>query len=188
MNSIDLTPLYRSSIGYDRLGALLDSALCGSDLSAGYPAYSIEVLDDNHYAITLAVAGFDSSELDLSVENNVLSVRGQKGEEQAKRRYLHQGIANRTFERKFNLAEHVEVTDADLSNGLLTVNLVREIPEAMKPRRIAINQSVSWSKKARQKLAISKGMSLRQLMGCGRPVIQVAMTTAHQNSNASKTI
>lgn len=143
MNSIDLTPLYRSSIGYDRLGALLDSALCGSDLSADYPAYSIEMLDENHYAITLAVAGFDNSELDLSVENNVLSVRGQKGEEQAKRNYLHQGIANRTFERKFNLAEHVEVTDADLSNGLLTVNLVREIPEAMKPRRIAINQPAS---------------------------------------------
>ncbi|UVW35831.1 Hsp20 family protein [SAR92 clade bacterium H455] len=143
MNSIDLTPLYRSSIGYDRLGALLDSALCGGDLSAGYQAYSIEVLGDNHYAITLAVAGFDKSELNLSAENNVLSVRAQKSEEQAERRYLYQGIANRTFERKFNLAEHVEVTDADLSNGLLTVNLVREIPEAMKPRTISINQSIS---------------------------------------------
>lgn len=143
MNSVDLTPLYRSSIGYDGLGALIDSAFRGADHSASYPPYNIEVLDDNHYAITLAVAGFDKGELDIHVENNVLTVRGQKGKEETERNYLHQGITNRAFERKFNLAEHVEVTDADLSNGLLTVSLVREIPEAMKPRSIAINQTGS---------------------------------------------
>jgi molecular chaperone IbpA len=141
MSSIDLTPLYRSSIGYDRLGSLIDSALRGSDHATGYPPYNIEVLDENHYAITLALAGFDKSELDLNVENNVLTIRGQKAKEDEERNYLHLGIANRAFERKFNLAEHVEVTSADLNNGLLTVNLLREIPEAMKPRSIAINQS-----------------------------------------------
>jgi len=141
MNSIDLSPLYRSSIGYDRLGSLLDSALRASDHSAGYPPYNIEVLDENHYAITLAVAGFANNELDISVENNVLSIRGQKQGDESERNYLHQGIANRAFERKFNLAEHVEVTQADLDNGLLKVSLLREIPEAMKPRTIAINGS-----------------------------------------------
>ncbi|MDF1818133.1 MAG: Hsp20 family protein [Immundisolibacteraceae bacterium] len=142
MNSIDLTPLYRSSIGYDRLGSLIDSALHGSDHSNGYPPYNIEVLDENHYAITLAVAGFGQDELDINVENNVLTIRGEKAKkEDENRNFLHLGIANRAFERKFNLAEHVEVTSADLNNGLLAVSLLREIPEAMKPKTIAINQS-----------------------------------------------
>jgi len=138
MNSIDLSPLYRSSVGYDRIGALIDSAVRGGDHSAGYPPYNIEVLDDNRYAICLAVAGFDRGNLDLSVENSVLTIRGSKPSESTEREYLHQGIANRAFERRFNLAEHVEVTDADLRNGLLTVSLRREIPEAMKPRTIPI--------------------------------------------------
>jgi molecular chaperone IbpA len=142
MNSIDLTPLYRSSIGYDRLGSLIDNALRGSDHSTGYPPYNIEVLDENHYAITLAVAGFDQDELDINVENNVLTIRGEKAKkDDENRNFLHLGIANRAFERKFNLAEHVEVTSADLNNGLLAVSLLREIPDAMKPKTIAINQS-----------------------------------------------
>lgn len=141
MSSIDLTPLYRSSIGYDRLGSLIDNALRGSDHSTGYPPYNIEMLDENHYAIALAVAGFDKDELEINVENNALTIRGEKSKGDEKRNYLHLGIANRTFEHKFNLAEHVEVTSADLNNGLLTVNLLREIPEAMKPKSIAINQS-----------------------------------------------
>ena len=144
MNSIDLTPLYRSSIGYDRLGSLINNALRGSDPSTGYPPYNIEVMDENHYAITLAVAGFDKGELDIKVENNTLTVRGEKPKkEDENRNYLHLGIANRAFEHKFNLAEHVEVTSADLDNGLLTINLLREIPEAMKPKSIAINQSTN---------------------------------------------
>jgi molecular chaperone IbpA len=140
MNSIDFTPLYRSSIGFDRLASLLDNALTTDNVSAGYPPYNIEVVDDNRYAISLALAGFEESDLDIKVEKNVLTVRGDKADSDG-HRYLHQGIANRSFERKFNLADYVEVTDAVLKNGLLTISLVKEIPEAMKPRNIAINQA-----------------------------------------------
>ena len=139
MNSIDLTPLYRSSIGFDRLGSMIDSAF-RADHTDGYPPYNIEMLDENHYAITVAAAGFDQRGLGIDVENNVLTIRGQRAEEEGDRKFLHQGIANRTFERKFNLAEHVEVTKADLSNGLLTVSLVRETPESMRPKSIPITE------------------------------------------------
>ncbi len=141
MTRIDLTPLYRSSIGFDRMGSLLDSALRSEKTSGGYPPYDIEVRGDDQYAITLAVAGFEQSELDIQVEKGVLSVRGKKATDESERNYLYQGIANRAFERKFNLADHVEVSGADMSNGLLIISLVREIPEAMKPKSIAINQS-----------------------------------------------
>lgn len=141
MRTIDLTPLYRSSIGFDRLGSLLDSALRSEQGSPGYPPYDIEVLEEDRYAITLAVAGFDRSELDIQVEKGVLTVRGRKGETPAERKFLYQGIANRAFERKFNLADHVEVTGAALNNGLLTISLKREIPEAMKTRTIAIEDT-----------------------------------------------
>ncbi len=140
MNSIDLSPLYRNSIGFDRLTSLLDNALRADSVTGGYPPYNIEVLGDNDYAITLAVAGFESSELEISVEQGVLSIRGKKAEEK-ERSFLHQGIANRAFERKFSLADHVEVIGAELNNGLLTVKLVKEIPEAMKPRRIEISHT-----------------------------------------------
>jgi len=139
MNAIDLTPLYRSSVGFDRLGSLINHALTAESTTSGYPPYNIEVLDENRYAITLAVAGFSQEELDIQVEKGVLSVAGNKGAKD-ERQYLYQGIANRTFERKFNLADYVEVTGADLSNGLLTISLKKEIPEAMKPKSIAINQ------------------------------------------------
>ena len=141
MTRIDLSPLYRSSIGFDRMGSLLDSALRSEKTASGYPPYDIEVRGDNQYAITLAVAGFKQSELDIQVEKGVLTVRGKKDEDESARNYLYQGIANRAFERKFNLADHVEVSDADLNNGLLTVNLVKEIPDAMKPKSISINLS-----------------------------------------------
>lgn len=140
MNSIDLSPLYRSSIGYDRLGSLIDSALRASDHAPGYPPYNIEVVDDDNYVITLAVAGFERSDLDVAVENNVLTVSGRRGGDAGDRRFLHQGIANRSFERRFTLAEYVEVNGADLNNGLLTVTLRREVPEAMKPRTIPIEE------------------------------------------------
>jgi molecular chaperone IbpA len=141
MTRIDLSPLYRSSIGFDRMGSLLDSALRSEKTTVGYPPYDIEVRSDDQYAITLAVAGFEQSELDIQVEKGVLTVRGKKDEDKSVRNYLYQGIANRAFERKFNLADHVEVSEADLNNGLLTVNLVKEIPEAMKPKSISINLS-----------------------------------------------
>jgi len=139
MNSLDLSPLYRNSVGFDRLSSLIDSARNTDATVSGYPPYNIELFDENKYAITLAVAGFDRGELDLIVEKGILFVRGEKAQKE-ERQYVHQGIANRAFERKFNLADHVEVTGADLSNGLLTIYLVREIPEEMKPRSIPINE------------------------------------------------
>ncbi len=140
MNAIDLTPFYRSSIGFDRLGSLINHALTSESTSSGYPPYNIEAFAENRYAITLAVAGFSKEELDIQVEKGVLTVKGNKALKDEST-YLYQGIANRAFERKFNLAEYIEVTSADLSHGLLTVNLVQEIPESMKPKSIAINQA-----------------------------------------------
>lgn len=142
MNTIDLTPLYRNSVGFDRMAALLDNALRTDSSSQGYPPYNIEVLEENRYSISLAVAGFAEDDLDINVEKGVLTVRGKKADDGDKN-YLHRGIANRAFERKFNLADYIEVTSADLVNGLLTISLLKEIPEAMKPKSIAINQSNS---------------------------------------------
>ena len=139
MNTIDLTPLYRNSVGFDRMASLLDNALRSQKAGVGFPPYDIETTGEDRYAITLAVAGFEENELDIQVENGVLCVSGKKGDEVEEKSYLYRGIANRSFERKFNLADHVEVQGADLKNGLLTINLVKEIPEAMKPRTIAIN-------------------------------------------------
>jgi molecular chaperone IbpA len=148
MNTIDLSPLYRNSIGFDQFASLLDRALKSDNNSAGYPPYNIEVLDENQYAIQLAVAGFTLDELEITVEKNVLTVRGNKAKEEGKK-YLYQGIARRGFERKFNLADHVEVHGAELENGLLLVHLVREIPEAMKPRNIAINHKGATAPQSR---------------------------------------
>jgi molecular chaperone IbpA len=139
MNSIDLTPLYRSSIGFDSLASMLDRTLTTDPSATTYPPYNIEIKDDNKYGITLAVAGFSDDELDITVEKGVLTIRGKNNKEEA-RKYLHQGIANRSFEQKFNLAEYVEVTGADLNDGLLTINLVKEVPEAMKPKSITIGK------------------------------------------------
>jgi molecular chaperone IbpA len=139
MNNIDFTPLYRSTIGFDRLASMLDNAMRSEVSPGGYPPYNIEVLEDDHYSITLAVAGFEKDDVDIDVEKGVLTVRGRKGEDK-QRNYLYQGIANRAFERKFNLADYVEVTGARLNHGLLTIELVKEIPEAMKPKKIAIQQ------------------------------------------------
>ncbi|WP_428242558.1 Hsp20 family protein [Gynuella sp.] len=151
MTTIDLSPLYRSSIGFDRLANLLDSAMRGEQSSPGYPPYDIEVVDDNRYAITIAVAGFEEDELNIQVEKNLLTVSARKADKEQKK-YLYRGIANRSFERKFNLADYVEVVDAKLTNGLLKINLVREIPEAMKPRTITINgnngQTLEFRKEA----------------------------------------
>ncbi len=139
MNRIDLTPLYRSSVGFDRFGSLLDSALRSEQSSGGYPPYNIEVVGENEYSITLAVAGFTESELSIQTEKGVLTIRGEKAAVEDKGQYLYKGIANRTFERKYNLADHVEVKGANLDNGLLVINLVKEVPEAMKPKQISIN-------------------------------------------------
>ncbi len=139
MTTIDLSPLYRSSIGFDRMASLLDNAMRSQKTAVGFPPYDIEANGDDRYAITLAVAGFEEKELDIQVENGVLRVRGKKDDEAEEKTYLYRGIANRSFERKFNLADHVEVRGAELKNGLLIISLVKEIPEAMKPRSISIS-------------------------------------------------
>jgi molecular chaperone IbpA len=134
--ALDLSPLYRSAIGFDRMARLLDSAVAESKPS--YPPYNVELVEDNRYRITMAVAGFAREDLEITSEQNTLTINGrQQGDEE--RQYLYQGIAERNFERKFQLDEHVRVVDARLENGLLHVELVREIPEAMKPRKITIS-------------------------------------------------
>lgn len=136
MRSIDFSPLYRSAIGFDRLATLIESA--ASNGNAGYPPYNIEQLGDSDYRISMAVAGFTQEELELSFQENLLTVKGNK-QADTERHYLYQGIAERGFERRFQLADYVRVKGADLKNGLLHIDLVREVPEAMKPRKIEIN-------------------------------------------------
>ena len=136
MRSIDFSPLYRSAIGFDRLANLIESA--ASNGNAGYPPYNIEQLGDNDYRISMAVAGFTQEELELSFQENLLTVKGNK-QADTERNYLYQGIAERGFERRFQLADYVRVKGADLKNGLLHIDLAREVPEAMKPRKIEIN-------------------------------------------------
>ena len=136
MRSIDFSPLYRSAIGFDRLATLIESA--ASNGNAGYHPYNIEQLGDSDYRISMAVAGFTQEELELSFQENLLTVKGNK-QADTERNYLYQGIAERGFERRFQLADYVRVKGADLKNGLLHIDLVREVPEAMKPRKIEIN-------------------------------------------------
>lgn len=141
MRHFDLSPLYRSTVGFDRLAQLLDS-VTGGDFDAPYPPYNIERLGENEYRITMAVAGFTADEIKVDVKESTLSVRGEKkaetAEGESERRYLHRGIAARSFERRFQLADHVEVKGADLKDGLLNVDLVRNLPERMRPRSIPI--------------------------------------------------
>jgi molecular chaperone IbpA len=136
MRTIDFTPLYRSVVGFDRLADLLDSA--SAEASTGYPPYNIERTAENAYRVEIAVAGFKPDELNIEVKENLLSVQGRKTANDEPRRYLHRGLAERNFERRFQLADYVVVTDAQLSDGLLSIHLQRELPEALKPRRIEI--------------------------------------------------
>lgn len=136
----DFSPLYRSFIGFDHLAGLLDKA-SRADKQSSYPPYNIELLAEDQYRITMAVAGFAEEELAIQSEHNNLVITGTKTAEDEKtdRKFLHQGIAERNFERKFQLGDHVKVVGAFMENGLLHVDLQREIPEALKPRKIAIN-------------------------------------------------
>ena len=140
MRHFDFTPFQRSTIGFDRLFQLLDGAQ-GFDAEATYPPYNIERLSENDYRITMAVAGFSEPELKLEVKDTVLLVRGEKTAEDKDRVYLHRGIAARSFERRFQLADHVEVKSAALNDGLLHIELQRDVPERLKPRTIPIGQS-----------------------------------------------
>ena len=142
--TLDFAPLYRSTIGFDHLASLLDSATNSARSQPAFPPYNIELLEKDKYRITMAVAGFSEEDIQLESENNTLTVSANKLDKvgETKRSYLHQGIAERNFKRQFKLADHVKVVAANLSNGLLHIELAREIPEAMKPRSIPINSRI----------------------------------------------
>jgi molecular chaperone IbpA len=155
MRTFDLTPFHRSTVGFDRLFSLLDQATGGDNGGQTYPPYNIERTAENGYRVTVAVAGFGEADLTIEAAENTLTVRGEKAEaaNQSGGEVLYRGIAGRSFERRFQLADHVIVTGASLEHGLLHIDLVRELPEAMKPRQIAIN---SGSAKAVKPKAITQ--------------------------------
>lgn len=137
MRPFDFAPLYRSTVGFDRLVQMLDN-VSAPESETTYPPYNIERLAENEYRITMAVAGFTDAEIKIEVKENALTVSGSKAADGKERQFLHRGIATRTFERRFQLADHVEVKGAELKDGLLNLDLVRNVPERLKPRTIAI--------------------------------------------------
>ena len=147
MRHFDLTPLYRSTIGFDRLGSLLDTLTTLEGDAPSYPPYNIERVGETEYRISMAVAGFGERDLAIEVKENTLSIRGEKRTEVEDTTFLHRGIASRTFERRFQLADHVVVKGAVLENGLLHVDLVRDLPEAMKPRTVPITTKTDKAEK-----------------------------------------
>ncbi len=138
MDRFDFSPLFRSTIGFDRFAHLVDAAARVDGNAASYPPYNIEKTGEDAYRLTMAVAGFGQDELDITVHEGMLTVSGKSQEKNEDGRYLHHGIARRAFERRFSLADHIKVTGANLENGLLHVDLVREVPEAAKPRHVKI--------------------------------------------------
>ncbi len=151
MRTIDYAPLYRSTIGFDRMFSMLD-AVGNGETSQTYPPYNIERTGENAYRISMAVAGFAEDELSIESKEQVLTITGEKKQTEEKEgsQYLFQGIASRAFERRFQLADHVEIRTASLENGLLHIDLVREIPEAMKPRKIEISKPAAKAKSVKQ--------------------------------------
>ena len=145
MHNFDLSPLFRTSVGFDRLNNLFDAAL-HIDEAPSYPPYNIEKLDADRYRITMAVAGFGEADVEVLVKDNTLTVNGKIGDAEEAKSYLYRGIAGRAFNRSFQIADHIKVTGAELDNGLLHIELIREIPEEMRPRRIAIGNSKAKSK------------------------------------------
>ena len=138
MRTIDFSPLYRSVVGFDRLATLLDSA-AAQESQAGYPPYNIERTGEDAYRVEIAVAGFRPEELAIEVKENLLTVTARKAANDEPRKFLHRGLAERNFERRFQLADYVVVTDAHLADGLLAISLERQLPEALKPRTVTIN-------------------------------------------------
>ena len=136
MRTYDFTPMFRHSVGFDRMQRLMDAAMARTEVS--YPPYNIETDGEDTYRVTVAVAGFDKNDLDVTLENDTLTITGKKDEETEGVTYLHHGIAGRSFQLKFNLADHIKVLNADLENGVLVIDLEREVPEALKPRQIEI--------------------------------------------------
>ena len=151
MDRFDFSPLFRSTIGFDRLARLVDTATRVDSTALSYPPYNIEKTGEDSYRLTMAVAGFSRDELDLTVQESTLVISGKAQGEDEANRYLHRGIARRAFERRFSLADHIKVTGASLDNGLLHVDLVREIPEAAKPRQIKIGEAASQPQVLEQK-------------------------------------
>ncbi len=144
MRNADFSPLYRSMVGFDRLATLLDAA-AKTETASNWPPYNIESTGENAYRVEIAVAGFKPEELSVEVKENTLTVTGRKTANDDSKRYLHRGLAERNFERRFQLADYVFVTDAQLADGLLSISLKRELPEAMKPRRVEIKSSSAGS-------------------------------------------
>ena len=140
MRTYDLSPLYRTAIGFDRLARLLNDVQ-RNEAEVSYPPYNIELISDDQYRIVMAVAGFEMSELEIETEHQSLKVVGRQKKKEEQTTFLHRGIAARDFEHKFQLADHVKVTHAKLENGLLHISLVREVPEALKPRKVEIEVS-----------------------------------------------
>lgn len=153
MHAYDLSPLFRSTVGFDHLSRMIDSAFKVDERTISYPPYNIAKLSDDEYEITMAVAGFKQSELSVVAQQNTLKVSGnsEEKEEKSGKNYLHRGIANRSFERTFSLADHVRVIDAALADGLLTLKLKREIPEESKPKVITINSGNLLESKSAKK-------------------------------------
>jgi molecular chaperone IbpA len=145
----DLSPLYRSTVGFDGLSSMLDQVADFDNEATTYPPYNIERRTENEYRITMAVAGFGKEDVEIEVKENTLSIRGERKEADTERTFLHRGIASRAFERRFQLADHVEVHGADLKDGLLSVDLKREVPERLKPRIIQVGARVPNGIKSR---------------------------------------
>ncbi|MCT4685627.1 MAG: Hsp20 family protein [Roseicyclus sp.] len=141
MRSYDLSPLYRATVGFDRMADLLDRVMTQDVGSATYPPYNIEKTDENAYRISIAVAGFTEAELGVEQRETELVVTARKAKDETARTYLHRGIATRAFEKRFQLADHVRVTGAVHENGMLHIDLLREVPEALKPRQIEITRA-----------------------------------------------
>lgn len=141
MRTLDFAPLYRATVGFDQIADLMDRVLTTEGTQPTYPPYNIEKLDDDSYRISIAVAGFSENDLTVEVRENALIVSARKAENDGERTYLHRGIATRAFERRFHLADHVQVTGASHVDGMLHIDLVREVPEALKPRQISIASS-----------------------------------------------
>ena len=138
MRKLDFAPLYRSTVGFDHLSTLLETVNRSDSSTQTYPPYNIELLEQDKYRISMAVAGFTNEELDIQSEQRTLTVKGRRDNDGLEHNYLYRGIAARNFERRFQLADHIEVTGARLDHGLLHIDLIREIPEAMKPKQIPI--------------------------------------------------
>lgn len=141
MRRFDMTPLYRATVGFDQIADLMDRALASDMSQNSYPPYNIEKIDEDGWRISIAVAGFSDEDLNIELKERNLIVSANKGEDDSDRTYLHRGIATRAFERRFHIADHVKVTGASHVNGMLNIDLVREVPEALKPRRIEITRS-----------------------------------------------